>query len=261
MEARSAFDRAAASYGLVGTDFFSDLGALLVRRTGVVAGSSVLDVGAGTGAVTHPAAASSGTRGRVVAVDTSEPMLRTLQRRDRRGDGAPVAPVVMDATRLGFGDDSWDCVVSGLVLSSLPRPGPALDEMCRVLRPGGRLGISVAPGWWWQEDRRWAWHGSLMAELGTSFSSTPSSGPSFVKNLLAGAPLGHIWIGQETRSIRWGSSSEFWAWCWSHGWRSVLEGLSPDELSTYRQRTEDALGPRSLIEGRILATIVTATKR
>ena len=52
VEAASAFDRATRSNGLVGTDFFSDLGHLLVDQTQVAPGAMVLDVGAGTGAVT-----------------------------------------------------------------------------------------------------------------------------------------------------------------------------------------------------------------
>jgi ubiquinone/menaquinone biosynthesis C-methylase UbiE len=259
--APSAFDRAALTYGLVGTDFFSDLGHCLVRQTRVDRGAKVLDVGAGTGAVTLPAAASSGPGGRVTAIDASEPMLRRLGAQDFGASSAPVVAAVMDATKLGIRDSSEDAVVSGLVLSSLPRPDAAMHEICRVLRPGGRLGFSVAPGWWWQEDPRWTWHAELVDRVGVSFAQTPSSGGDFARRALAGQPLRGVDVIEEIRTIRWGSWAEFWAWCWSHGWRGVLERLTGAQLAAYRTGTEQALEGRSSIEGRIIATLVTATRR
>ncbi len=256
----SAFDRAAPTYGLVGTDFFSDLGRRLVDWTQVDPGSRVLDVGAGTGAVTMPVAAQSGPRGRVTAIDMSEPMLRRLEARQFGADFAPVSVAVMDAARLGLLDQSEDAAVSGLVLSSLPQPQATVQEMCRVVRSGGRLGLSIAPGWWWQEDPRWTWHAELMDELGVPFSQVPSSGGDFAQRALADRPVRDVDVFEVIEGISWASWAEFWAWCWSHGWRSVLEGFTGRQLDVYRSSAEHALGGRSLIEGRIVATLATATR-
>src|SRR6202035_3524193 len=49
--------------------------ALLLARLDLAGGESVLEIGCGTGALTLPLAAAIGERGRVVAVDVSEPML------------------------------------------------------------------------------------------------------------------------------------------------------------------------------------------
>jgi SAM-dependent methyltransferase len=259
--ASPGFDRAAATYGLVGTDFFSDLGHLLVDQTQVVPGARVLDVGAGTGAVTSAAVARSGPRGRVMAIDVSEPMVRRLQAREFGADSAPVVVAIMDAARLGLQDHSEDTVVSGLVLTSLARPEAAVHEMCRVLRSGGRLGISVAPGWWWQEDPRWAWHAELLDSLNASFSQTPSSGGDFAQRVLDGETVRDVGVIEEIKAIRWVSWDEFWAWRWSHGWRTVLESFTDRQLAAYRSSAEHALGGCSLIEGRVIATLATATLR
>jgi ubiquinone/menaquinone biosynthesis C-methylase UbiE len=208
--ASSPFDRAAPSYGRIGTDFFSDLGQSLVSQTRILPGDLVLDVGAGTGAVTLPAANQSGPRGGVVAIDVSEPMLRRLLASDPNPGCAPVISVLMDATRLGLRDESHDVILCGLVLSALPFPEIALHEMCRVLRPGGRLGMSVAPGWWWQEDTRWSWHADLVNELDVQVTHTPSSGRRFVQGLLDGAPCDEVQVVEECRAIRWKSWTEFW---------------------------------------------------
>lgn len=174
----SAFDRAAPTYGLVGTDFFSDLGHCLVCETRVDRDAKVLDVGAGTGAVTLPAAACSGPGGRVTAIDLSESMLRRLGVRAFGASSAPVAVAVMDATRLGLRDSSADAVVSGLVLSSLPRPEAAMHEICRS--------CALVGGW------GFPWHLAgggrrTLAGHGTHAVAASMSGASMSHSLLTGS--------------------------------------------------------------------------
>jgi ubiquinone/menaquinone biosynthesis C-methylase UbiE len=64
----------------------------------------------------------------------------------------------MDANELAFADGSFDCVLCGfaLDLDGFPRPDRALSEFNRILRPGGRLRVSVSRGWWREGDERWA---------------------------------------------------------------------------------------------------------
>jgi ubiquinone/menaquinone biosynthesis C-methylase UbiE len=75
------FDRAASSYGRVGPDFFSDLGALLVEYAAVPAGSKMIDIGAGTGAVSLAASHRLGSSGSVLAIDLAPEMLAQLRQR------------------------------------------------------------------------------------------------------------------------------------------------------------------------------------
>lgn len=95
----------------------------------------VLEVGAGTGVSFehYPA-----TVAEVVAVEP-EPYLRRLAQ--RRAPEAPVGVEVVEgvADRLPAADDSVDAVVAALVLCSVADQSRALDEIARVLRPGGRL--------------------------------------------------------------------------------------------------------------------------
>jgi ubiquinone/menaquinone biosynthesis C-methylase UbiE len=104
-------------------------------------GEHVLDVGAGTGLLTLPAAARAA---RVTAVDISPAMCARLSRvLAERGVGN-VAVVVGDATRLPLPDASVDLAVSNYCLHHLDDPGKerALGELARVLRAGGRLVIA-----------------------------------------------------------------------------------------------------------------------
>ena len=89
-------------------------------------------------------------QGSVLAIDIAPEMLtRLLQRLDARSP-VSVATAVMDAGRLGVRSDLFDAVLSGIALQSMPDPRAAVAEMCRVVRSGGRFGISISTGWWWK---------------------------------------------------------------------------------------------------------------
>jgi phosphatidylethanolamine/phosphatidyl-N-methylethanolamine N-methyltransferase len=110
------------------------------RRAAAAAASKaegqILDVGVGTGLelpMFEPNA-------RVIGVDLSEPMLRrAAQRVAREGLRQVVGLSKMDATRMAFPDGAFACVVAPYVLTVAPEPEAMLDELARVVRPGGEI--------------------------------------------------------------------------------------------------------------------------
>jgi len=98
----------------------------------------VLDVGCGTGALTREVAQHVGDAGSVAGLDLSESML---------GVARETCPGIDfrqgSATDLPYGDGCFDIVVSSFMLMFVPDPRKAISEMRRVLRPGGRLVVSV----------------------------------------------------------------------------------------------------------------------
>ena len=108
---------------------------------------TVLDVGAGNGAVAVEIARRSRSA-RVIAVDISGEMLERLRARARRaGAGDRIETRVADASVTGLEADSVDVVTSTYLLHELPDPAAAVREMLRVLRPAGMLFIrDFAPG-------------------------------------------------------------------------------------------------------------------
>lgn len=94
---------------------------------------SVLEIGAGTGAnlVHYPASLS-----RLVVTEADDHMLRRLQ---SSPDAKRAQIVRASAEALPFADESFDVVVSTLVLCTVPHPTTALSEIFRVLVPGGKL--------------------------------------------------------------------------------------------------------------------------
>ncbi len=111
-------------------------GRIAAARAASRPGGRVLDVGVGTGLelpMFEPAT-------RLVGVDLSRPMLARAKARVRAGRLVQVEGlVVMDATRLGFADATFDAVVAPYVLTVVPDPAASLDEWARVLKPGGEI--------------------------------------------------------------------------------------------------------------------------
>jgi SAM-dependent methyltransferase len=103
----------------------------------ISAGDRVLDVACGPGNFTRDFGAAAGD-GLVVGLDASATMLRVAAR-DAGGDN--VAYVRGDACDLPFRDGSFDAVCCFAALYMIDDPLRALEEIARVLAPGGRLAL------------------------------------------------------------------------------------------------------------------------
>jgi ubiquinone/menaquinone biosynthesis C-methylase UbiE len=118
------------------------LRARLVDALALRAGSSVLDVATGTGLMLPLLAEAVGPSGRVVGVDLSTAMVRRAERRRARHPQLDLR--ACDAAALPFADGEFDAVTSSYGLSCIADVEPVLDEIGRVLRPGGALGVAEA---------------------------------------------------------------------------------------------------------------------
>jgi ubiquinone/menaquinone biosynthesis C-methylase UbiE len=128
---------AAGDYPAVATDLIPDLGAELVRACGVRAGQRVLDVAAGSGNAALPAAAAGG----IVTASDLTPELFEAGRAAAAGRGVTVDWVEADAEAMPFADGEFDVVMSCVGAMFAPRHQATADELLRVLRPGGTLGL------------------------------------------------------------------------------------------------------------------------
>ncbi|RRS03072.1 bifunctional demethylmenaquinone methyltransferase/2-methoxy-6-polyprenyl-1,4-benzoquinol methylase UbiE [Aquabacterium soli] len=139
---RGVFDSVAGKY-----DIMNDLMSMGLHRlwkaytiaaSGVREGHKVLDIAGGTGDLAQAFAKRVGPRGTVVHTDINEAMLATG--RDRLVNAGVMLPTTLcDAEKLPFPANTFDIVTVAFGLRNMTHKDKALAEMCRVLKPGGRL--------------------------------------------------------------------------------------------------------------------------
>jgi demethylmenaquinone methyltransferase/2-methoxy-6-polyprenyl-1,4-benzoquinol methylase len=139
---RGVFDSVASRYDLMNDLMSAGLHrawkAYTVAVAAVQRGHHVLDIAGGTGDLAKAFAAQVGPEGLVLHTDINETMLRTG--RDRLLDkGLALPTAVCDAERLPLRGNAFDRVSVAFGLRNMTHKEAALAEMCRVLKPGGRL--------------------------------------------------------------------------------------------------------------------------
>src|SRR5882762_2342717 len=163
----AGWQQAAAEYDATFAQATAPFVEALLDEAGVVAGIRVLDVCCGTGLVT---AAATARGARPIGLDFSSAMLHQARQAhpELQFDEG-------DAEALLYADDSFDAVVSNFGIHHVPRPGQAIAESFRVLRPSGRVAFTT----WAAPAENIAWrllfdaireHGDLDA------AKTPPSG-------------------------------------------------------------------------------------
>jgi ubiquinone/menaquinone biosynthesis C-methylase UbiE len=134
-------DEAAAEYDRAFAHVTAHFMPFLLRAAHVAPGMHVLDIATGTGLSAEAALAAVGPSGHVMAADVSPAMAEKARERLAKAPNASVS--VEDGQALSYGDSSFDAVLCNLGLMFFPDPVRGLSEFRRVLRPGGRVAVSV----------------------------------------------------------------------------------------------------------------------
>jgi ubiquinone/menaquinone biosynthesis C-methylase UbiE len=158
----------------------------------VSAGTTVLEVGSGTGFMTS-ILVELGFR--VEGIDLSEAMLAVARANlEKEGFGEKVHLSQGDAESLTYPDNHFEVVISRWVLWTLPRPAEAIREMARVLKPGGTVvlidGSRHKPGPFGQMRSNlvnWILTGRRPGWRGPNYKAVERSLPHFNPDQTAGA--------------------------------------------------------------------------
>ena len=139
---RQGWEEAATEYAQDRLGIFERSGKRLLELVRPAPGSKLLDVGTGAGAVALQARDWVGARGQVTGCDVAQAMVALAQQSaaDQGIDGVTFCRV--DGEHLEFPGASFDAVTCAFSLFQFLDMGRALAEMWRVLKPGGRLGLS-----------------------------------------------------------------------------------------------------------------------
>ena len=137
LKARHRAMWASGDYPYMVETFLTPLGPRLVDAGRIGPGLRVLDVAAGTGNAAIPAA----QRGAEVVASDLTPELFEAGRRRAADAGVELQWAQADAEHLPFEDESFDVVISSIGVMFAPHHQDAADELVRVCRPGGKIGL------------------------------------------------------------------------------------------------------------------------
>jgi len=236
------FDLASDTYDGAWNRSFDLQAEALVREAHIPEGAKILDVATGTGKVVLLAARAVGPQGQVVGVDLSEGMLAQAR---RNAAGLPIAFQKMDAETLAFEHGSFDSVLCGFGVAFFPDKVRCMQEMCRVLRPGGRVIFS-----WWTKDAFQPMDETittLLEHYGIPRPPVPPEPWLVLKepeHLLILMEKGGF---QEGRVVReeaghFITPEDWWQLMWGSGWRRYLNPLSAESLERFRNETLEEIG-------------------
>jgi SAM-dependent methyltransferase len=137
LKARHRSMWASGDYAAMVETFLLPLGPRLVEACGIDEGMKVLDVAAGTGNASLPAA----ERGAKVTASDLTPELLEAGKKRAEEAGLTLDWVEADAENLPFEDESFDVVMSSIGAMFAPRHQAVADELVRVCKPGGIIGL------------------------------------------------------------------------------------------------------------------------
>jgi ubiquinone/menaquinone biosynthesis C-methylase UbiE len=164
LPAEPAKAKAAATYNAA-SDHFDDeplafwdrYGGRTVERLALTTGSTVLDVGCGSGASAIPAASIVGPDGHVIGADLAERLLDLARDKARRKGLSNLEFRYGDMEALGYPDAQFDAVITVFSIFFVPDMTKQVAELWRMVRPGGQLAITTwgprmfepGSGAWW----------------------------------------------------------------------------------------------------------------
>jgi ubiquinone/menaquinone biosynthesis C-methylase UbiE len=247
VETRTAWNRIAPGYDRTNTPTQMWLGNEGLSRAGLRSGMRFVDVAAGSGALSIPAARIGA---QVLATDQSPVMLDLLDQRAGK-EGLAVETRVMDGHALELDDNSFDMAGSQFGVMLFPDMPKGIKEMARVVKPGGRVLMIV-----YGNPHRIEFFGffvNAIQSVRPDFTGPPMDPPPLpfqlqdperLRKELAAAGLKNIKVETITETTEFQSGGVLWEWViWSNPIaEAVLEELSlTDGERTVIQQTLEML--------------------
>jgi SAM-dependent methyltransferase len=256
IDTRAAWDAIAPGYDQFVTSRGMELGGDGLRHAGLSAGMRFLDVAAGSGALSIPAARRGA---QVLATDQSAAMLDRLAER-ARCEGLELETRIMDGHALELDDNSFDMAGSQFGVMLFPDMPKGISEMARVVKPGGRILVTA-----FGDPRKVEFLGFLTGAIRSvrpEFNGPPMDPPPLpfqlqdperLRRELAAAGLKHIEIVTMTKALEFRTGKALWDWLTSSNpiTETVLGslGLTNDERGLIQQAMERMVRERAGAQG------------
>jgi ubiquinone/menaquinone biosynthesis C-methylase UbiE len=252
-DTRAAWDKIAPGYDRTNTPTQMWLGNEGLRRAGLRAGMRFLDVAAGSGALSIPAARLGA---QVLATDLSPVMLELLGARARK-EGLNIETRVMDGHTLQLDDNSFDMAGSQFGVMLFPDMPKAIREMARVVKPGGRVLIHA-----YGDPHKIEFLGFLIGAVQSvrpDFNGPPMDPPPLEFQLvdrdrlhkeLSAAGLKDVKVETITETTEHKTGKDLWEWLvWSNPIVQMVLGgmlsLTNDERDVVKQTLDKMVRERA----------------
>jgi O-methyltransferase/aklanonic acid methyltransferase len=253
-EVAESFDRAAPSYGQVGTDFFTYFARQLVDRLNVPAGAHVLDVAAGRGALLFAAGDKVGASGRIIGVDISEEMVHLTRAEIERRNLENTEMQYGDAESLEFPDDSFDFILCGFAFFFfIPHMEATLKEFRRILKMNGKIGIITPTGY----DPNWRWLGELirtyfphdfkppLAWIAPAYTDTPEK----MSQILTDGGFSDVQTDESQLDLVYSDEDAWWAGQLSNASRMTYDAMPSETLAAFKKTAFERLSQVKQADG------------
>jgi len=232
-----SYDNSAVGSEETSRHYWAAFGERSAARLNLQPGEIVLDVACGSGACALSAAMLVGSQGRVVAVNTVPKMLELAQRKAGERGLQNILFRQGDMTSLDYPDGQFDAVVCvwGLIFCKDMRKGVA--ELWRMLRPGGRLVITVLGPRFFKPLYK-VWKTAVLAEKPDLKIAMPWErlNQSFgVCQLMTKAGIPNAEVTLEENHLELGSPDEWWNIVMGTGMRRYVSELEPAAARRVRQ--------------------------
>jgi ubiquinone/menaquinone biosynthesis C-methylase UbiE len=242
------YTAAADHYLLPALSFWDRWGGATVARLPLATGAATLDLCCGAGASALPAARAVGPSGSVLAVDLAEPLLALARERATAAGLRNLTFRHGDATRTGLESDSFDAVVCVFGVFFAADMPAFVNEMWRLVRPGGSLAITTwGPDWcepasgvFWASVRR------LAPSLYRAFNPWDEiTTVSALSELLARGGVRNATVeATQGADCELARPEEFWDVVLGSGFRGTVDALDPIMRETLREQVIGELRSR-----------------
>jgi ubiquinone/menaquinone biosynthesis C-methylase UbiE len=253
LDTRAAWNKIAPGYDRTNTPTQMWLGNEGLRRAGLRAGMRFLDVAAGSGALSIPAARLGA---QVLATDLSPVMLELLGARARK-EGLNIETRIMDGHALQLDDNSFDMSGSQFGVMLFPNMPKAIREMARVVKPGGRVLIHA-----YGDPHKIEFLGFLIGAVQSvrpDFNGPPMDPPPLEFQLadrdrlhkeLSAAGLKDVKVKTITETTEHKTGKDLWEWLvWSNPIVEMVLGgmlnLTNDERGVVQQTLDKMVSERA----------------